>query len=125
MPGYLSTPGACFPRFPQTKEPDKLVIPQTMKGNEMAQFTVRVELHDADSENYEELHERMAARGYSKEITSSGKTYHLPNAEYVCDKSMGTTDVRDEVLEIAKNVKPKPGVLVTKSDGRAWSLSWD
>lgn len=85
----------------------------------MAQFTVRVELHDADSEDYDNLHEKMGRNGYSKEISSNGKTYQLPNAEYICDKNMSTSDVRYEVLEIAKKVKPRPDVLVTKSDGRA------
>lgn len=31
IPGYLSTPGAWFPCFPQTKEIAKLVIPQTIR----------------------------------------------------------------------------------------------
>lgn len=89
----------------------------------MAQFTVRVELHDADSEDYNDLHDRMEKNGYSREVSTGGVTYKLPNAEYVCDKNMSTTAVRDEVLEIAKKVKSSPDVLVTKSDGRAWSLA--
>ncbi len=66
---------------------------------------------------------KMGRNGYSKEISSNGKTYQLPNAEYICDKNMSTSDVRYEVLEIAKKVKPGTDVLVTKSDGRAWSLN--
>ena len=31
IPGYLFTPGAWFPCFPQTKEIAKLVIPQTIR----------------------------------------------------------------------------------------------
>ncbi|MEM5024532.1 hypothetical protein WJT80_09275 [Enterobacter roggenkampii] len=89
----------------------------------MAKFTVRVELHDADSNDYENLHEKMAAKGYSREITADGKTYQLPTAEYVSEKNLDVTAVRDEVKKIAKAVKPAPDVLVTESDGRAWSLS--
>lgn len=89
----------------------------------MADFTVRVELHNADSEDYDALHEKMEAKGYSRQISTNGKTFQLPTAEYVCTKEVSTVDVRDEVLAIAKKVKPSPDVLVTKSDGRAWSLS--
>lgn len=88
----------------------------------MAKFTVRVELHDANSEDYDNLHKKMEAKGYSREISSNGKTYQLPSAEYICEKNLEVTAVRDEVKEIAKSVKPAPNILVTKSDGRAWNL---
>lgn len=89
----------------------------------MSDFTVRVELHNADADDYETLHEKMNAKGYQKEITTDGKTYKLPNAEYVCSKDLSTSEIRDDVLRIANSVKPKSDVLVTKSSGRAWSLS--
>ncbi|QKN82100.1 hypothetical protein [Scandinavium goeteborgense] len=44
-PGYLSTPGAWFPCFPQTKETDKLFIPQTISGDKMSEQSVRVQDH--------------------------------------------------------------------------------
>lgn len=44
----------------------------------MSDFTIRVELHNADSDDYEALHEKMNAKGYKKEITTDGKTYKLP-----------------------------------------------
>ncbi|ENG0954564.1 hypothetical protein ABSL26_004412 [Yersinia enterocolitica] len=89
----------------------------------MADFTIRVELHDADSDDYETLHEKMNAKGYKKEISTEGKTYKLPTAEYVCSKDLSTSEIRDDVLRIANSVKPKSDVLVTKSAGRAWSLN--
>ncbi|EOC9629683.1 hypothetical protein [Enterobacter ludwigii] len=89
----------------------------------MSNFTIRVELHNADSDDYDVLHKNMEAKGYSREITANGKTYQLPSAEYVCTKNLTATEIRDEVLNIAKKVKPSPDVLVTKSDGRAWCLS--
>lgn len=54
----------------------------------MAKFTVRVELHDANSEDYDNLHKKMEAKGYSREISSNGKTYQLPSAEYICEKNL-------------------------------------
>ncbi|TNV44156.1 hypothetical protein, partial [Yersinia pestis] len=61
--------------------------------------------------------------GYKKEITTDGKTYKLPTAEYVCSKDLSASEIRDDVLRIANSIKPKSDVLVTKSNGRAWSLS--
>ncbi|ADV98796.1 hypothetical protein CQP30_20260 [Yersinia pestis] len=89
----------------------------------MSDFTIRVELHNADSDDYEALHEKMNAKGYKKEITTDGKTYKLPTAEYVCSKDLSASEIRDDVLRIANSIKPKSDVLVTKSNGRAWSLS--
>ncbi|MBS0971889.1 hypothetical protein [Serratia rubidaea] len=90
----------------------------------MASFTVRVELHRADSEDYENLHEKMGEKGYSREITgSNGKKYKLPDAEYVAIKNMAEVDVVNEVKGIAEKVKSAPSILVTKSEGRAWSLN--
>lgn len=66
---------------------------------------------------------KMNAKGYKKEITTDGKTYKLPTAEYVCSKDLSASEIRDDVLRIANSIKPKSDVLVTKSNGRAWSLS--
>ncbi|MDX7992614.1 hypothetical protein [Xenorhabdus littoralis] len=89
----------------------------------MADFTVRVELHKANADDYELLHEKMDAKGYSKEISlSSDKKYKLPSAEYVATKNKTTSEVRDEVVKIASSVKKNPNVLITKSAGRAWCL---
>lgn len=90
----------------------------------MAYFTVRVQLENADGEDYEKLHELMAASGYSREITGdNGKIFKLPDAEYNASKNATEYEVRDEVKKIAELVKQEPIVLVTKSSGRAWYLS--
>lgn len=78
----------------------------------MSDFTIRVELHNADSDDYEALHEKMNAKGYKKEITTDGKTYKLPTAEYVCSKDLSASEIRDDVLRIANSIKPKSDVLV-------------
>ncbi|HDL6856602.1 TPA: DUF2622 domain-containing protein [Yersinia enterocolitica] len=87
----------------------------------MARFTVRIELHNADSDDYELLHEKMEAKGFKREITaSSGTTYHLPNAEYIYESSSDNeSDVADKAKKIADSIKNKSGVLVTKSAGRS------
>jgi len=88
----------------------------------MASFTVRVELHSAVAKDYENLHSKMEAAGFSRQITAdSGVVYHLPTAEYdYSHSSMTTADVRDKAAAVAQTVKQNPAVLVTKSDGRSW-----
>lgn len=84
----------------------------------MTTFIVRVELHGAEPSDYEELHEKMEGKGYSREITAdSGNQYQLPDAEYILYPATGLSaeDVSQEVYKIAGSVKSEPGVLVTEA----------
>jgi hypothetical protein len=87
----------------------------------MPKFTVRVELHYADDDDYERLHSAMERVGFSRTITGSdGTEYSLPTAEYNTDG----TDA-DAVLDLAKRAADSTGkrfaVLVTESQRRRWS----
>ncbi|WP_426577690.1 type V toxin-antitoxin system endoribonuclease antitoxin GhoS [Xenorhabdus stockiae] len=89
----------------------------------MARFTVRVELHKADSDDYDTLHEKMKAKGFKKTISDSdsGNTYSLPTAEYnYSSNTKSKNEVCDLAHDIAKSVKKNPSVLVTESKGRCW-----
>ena len=95
----------------------------------MADFTVRVELHDASAKDYEALHNAMEAAGYRRYIDgtdNSGKAgrWALPTAEYDCTGQSAATasSIRDQVQSIADSVKPGAWCLVTQSAARAWSL---
>lgn len=89
----------------------------------MANFTVRVVLGSANGEDYQQLHELMAASGYSREITGdSGKVYILPDAEYDASKDLTTQEVREEVRAIVSQVKQEYTVLVTRAYSRSWFL---
>jgi len=84
----------------------------------MTTFIVRVELHGADAEDYENLHEHMERKGYQRHITAdSGNEYQLPDAEYirVSSTAMNVTRIANEVYEIASSVNDAPGVLVTEA----------
>jgi len=88
----------------------------------MANFTVRVELHQAEWSDYEQLHAAMEQKGFSRLITAdNGTTYHLPWAEY--DGRASLTSM--QVLEIARGAAGATGkqnaVLVTESSSRAWA----
>ncbi|MDU4255787.1 hypothetical protein [Pseudomonas sp.] len=89
----------------------------------MTNFTVRVELYDADEwEDYETLHKAMAAKGFSKTITGDdGVIWALPDAEYnLVNSSKTIQQVRDMAQEAANVTKKKSGILVTQSAGRSW-----
>jgi hypothetical protein len=87
----------------------------------MSQFTTRVELHDADSSDYEELHEEMEKRGFTRTVTSSdGITYQLPTAEYNYEGSAERSDVLRKAKAAAGAVKESYEVVVTESNGRKW-----
>ncbi|NHB94775.1 type V toxin-antitoxin system endoribonuclease antitoxin GhoS [Photorhabdus cinerea] len=87
----------------------------------MANFIVRIELHDADSDDYDSLHKKMEAKGFSKTITSDeGITYKLPDAEYEYESNETASDVLQKAYSIAESVRKKPSVLVTESEVIHW-----
>lgn len=91
----------------------------------MSDFTVRVVLHSANGEDYQSLHDLMEARGYSREITDNdGTIFILPDAEYNTSKDFTVEEVRNEVKEIAMQVKERCHVLVTQATSRAWYLQY-
>lgn len=88
----------------------------------MAQFTTRVELHNADWNDYVQLHAQMKRQGFSQTIRSDdGKVYELPPAEYDYSGSVTRADVLAKAKTAAGAVKPSYAVLVTESNGRTWS----
>jgi hypothetical protein len=91
------------------------------KGRFMAQFTVRVELHEARWEDYESLHAEMEGKGFSRLIKGdNGKTYHLPWAEYDGGGNLTNSEVRDIARTAANSTGKRNAILVTESNGRSW-----
>jgi hypothetical protein len=87
----------------------------------MANFTVRVELHQAQGTDYDSLHAAMEQKGFSRLITGDdGKTYHLPWAEYTGSANLSAAQVRDIARSAADTTGKNNGVLVTESVSRAW-----
>lgn len=87
----------------------------------MTSFTVRVELHNANYEDYEALHAAMAKAGFSRQITSDGgTTYQLPTAEYNRKGDLTRSQVLEQAKAAAKSTGKPYGVLVTESAGRSW-----
>jgi hypothetical protein len=89
----------------------------------MTRFTTRIELHDGNSKDYDNLHAQMALQGFSRKVTSdAGVTYWLPWAEYNFDGTASLEDVFDraKVATAAAAPRLKREVLVTESKARKW-----
>jgi hypothetical protein len=87
----------------------------------MANFTVRVELHQATYADYEALHAAMEKQGFSRFIAAdNGQTYHMPWAEYSGSGSLSTVQVRDIARSAANTTGKSNAVFVTEAQSRAW-----
>jgi hypothetical protein len=88
----------------------------------MAHFTVRVELHQAEWSDYEQLHSAMEQKGFSRLITAdSGSTYHLPWAEYNGTASLTSMQVLEIARAAADGTGKRNAILVTEASSRAWA----
>lgn len=87
----------------------------------MADYLVRVEIFDASGEDYENLHESMAAYGFKKTIVgNSGKVRQLPTGTYVGSKTEEAHEVRDRIKAISGPFSSKtPSIFVCSFD--TWS----
>ncbi len=88
----------------------------------MAQFTVRIELHEAQWADYDTLHAAMAQQGFSRLITGDdGRTYQLPWAEYDGAGNLTSMQVLGRAQNAANTTGKKNSILVTEATNRAWS----
>jgi hypothetical protein len=88
----------------------------------MAQFTIRIELHDAQWPDYERLHAAMERQGFSRLITGDdGRTYQLPWAEYDGTGNLTSMQVLGIAQNAAATTSKRSSVLVTEANNRAWS----
>lgn len=92
------------------------------RGKCMSQFTVRVELHEAQWADYETLHSAMCGQGFSRHILGdNGLTYHMPWAEYDATSSLSSIQVLGIAQRVANSTGKRHAILVTESKSRAWS----
>ncbi|EED4922694.1 DUF2622 domain-containing protein [Salmonella enterica subsp. arizonae] len=87
----------------------------------MTNFTVRIELHSATVDDYEELHKKMKRKGFKRTISNGENiSYQLPDAEYNYSGDITRKEVLRKAYDIAETVREDPSVLVTESAGRCW-----
>jgi hypothetical protein len=87
----------------------------------MSLFTVRIELHHAQWDDYEVLHGAMERQGFSRQITSDdGESYHMPWAEYNGTATLTSMQVLDIAQVAANSTGKNNAILVTEARSRAW-----
>ncbi len=87
----------------------------------MDRYTTRVELHEADEEDYETLHEAMEEEGFTHTIEAKdGTTYKLPSAEYNYEGEIEIGEVREKAKSAAATTKRKHAILVSQITSRLW-----
>lgn len=92
----------------------------------MAQFTIRVELHGAEWDDYEQLASALAQKNITDVLTDDqGVKYKMPPAEYQYQGNCTAAELREICVAAAKTTGKAHAILVTKSAGRAWvGLKW-
>ncbi|EJD6508513.1 DUF2622 domain-containing protein [Providencia stuartii] len=69
----------------------------------MTQYAVRVELYNADYDDYDDLHKKMSGILMNRYVTyGDGSKRDLPNGTYVGNSHLTTEQLRDEVRRISK-----------------------
>ncbi len=87
----------------------------------MANFTVRVELHQDALTDYQTLHAAMERQGFSRLIMSDdGKAYQMPWAEYNGSGNLNSAQVRDIARTAANTTGKANATFVTEAQTRAW-----
>jgi len=92
----------------------------------MPNFHVRVELHGASGEGYEQLHERMRQSGFERQVQGS-RALELPTGTYWYEGSKADgEEIRATVRRIASSVKatPDPFVFVSGIDASGDHTWW-
>ena len=85
----------------------------------MPRFTVRVELHNAEDKDYENLHKFMEEENFLRTISLKNVKYKLPTAEYIIsDNDLDPFLTLDKAKSAASKTEKKYEVLVTESNGR-------
>jgi hypothetical protein len=86
-------------------------------------YITRVELKNANWQDYEKLHEAMAEEGFDKTITGgTGVEYHLIDGEYFYENAndLKSRDVLNKAEVAIQKTKKNFRVFVTKADSMSW-----
>lgn len=82
----------------------------------MAEFIVRIELHDnATQKEYDDLHREMMSAGFSRTILVNGIEYHLPQAEYRLSGSLDASHVLSKARLVATGISSSASILLSEA----------
>jgi hypothetical protein len=88
----------------------------------MPQFIIRVELYEANAEDYLRLHAAMEGRGFKSTIVlEDDSVCILPTAEYLLlSSSLTTQQVLNEAQSAARTVSSSFGVIAVQVAEAPW-----
>ncbi|ECM4408923.1 DUF2622 domain-containing protein [Salmonella enterica subsp. enterica serovar Give] len=90
----------------------------------MATYLARVELHNSDPEDYEQLHEYMLSLGFKRTIPHGDGSYNqLPDGTYISEKGGDISEIRSQISNYADRLsKYRASVFVCEFSQCAWYL---
>lgn len=84
----------------------------------MANYYARVELHGADSTDYEKLHAAMELGKYLRTVVINGKTKELPTGSYfMADTSLNLDAAAAIAQSVAATIQEAASVVVVEAAG--------
>ena len=90
----------------------------------MANFIVRIELYNADYDDYETLHKRMEGIKFYRYIMfSNGKNHGLPNGTYFGKRDLTTYQLLSEVKRVAKPLSKSKDPSIFLCSFNDWNAS--
>ncbi|HCU0048692.1 TPA: DUF2622 domain-containing protein [Proteus mirabilis] len=90
----------------------------------MANFIVRIELYNADYDDYETLHKRMEGIKFYRYIMfPNGKNHDLPNGTYFGKCDLTTYQLLSEVKRVAKPLSKSKDPSIFLCSFNDWDAS--
>jgi len=90
----------------------------------MSIYSIRIQLHGADSGDYFNLYQALEKSGFKDHAPGGGKELALPTGVYIFVGDQTGAQVRDLALRAATAAGHKPKILVTESKG-IWAYGLD
>jgi hypothetical protein len=90
----------------------------------MSLINTRIELHQANYQDYVNLHSYMAQEGYKTTIRGdNSSTYHLPTAEYNLVANCTIAQALDKAQRAAQKTRKRFAAVVSEYTSCSWLVS--
>ncbi|MEQ4681055.1 DUF2622 domain-containing protein [Providencia rettgeri] len=90
----------------------------------MANYIVRIELYNADYDDYETLYKRMEGIKFYRYITfSNGEKHDLPNGTYFGKSDLTTSQLLVEVKRVARGLSKSKDPSIFLCSFNNWTAS--
>lgn len=88
----------------------------------MTWYAIRIELHNANAEDYQTLHDILDVVEIVRTITSDqGTEYQLPTGMYFTESDRNIDEILSLVKNLAAVARPNPEVFVVETSSMKWT----